>query len=136
MTRKRSVPKQRDELATAIVCILLFLLRYEVDNIYWVHRLRIRDGRYKKPALGLNERDGDVLTIYLDSALQKRPIFAARVLMHELLHLMFAAKDAYNDEKIVLKMEQLVWKKLTAQQKKSLQKKLPPASMIADGPDT
>jgi hypothetical protein len=130
-TKKR---KRQDELATTLMRMLLFLYAYEVRGVWWVHDLRVEVGRRRIKAAGFNSQTSDGSRIYLDSTLQQKPMFAGRMLMHELLHLLLSFDDEY-DETMVRRMERMLWQKLTYQQKLLFVKKLPSWRRVVKSPE-
>jgi hypothetical protein len=135
MHQAKRKEKIRNVLATTLVRMLLFLLAHEVKHIYWVHDLRIKEGRKWKKIAGMNDRDGDGSIIYLDDSLQTRPLFAGRILMHELLHLLFAFDDGQYDEIMAHRMERILWEVLTREQRMLFVKKLPSKRKRANNPE-
>lgn len=135
MSKKSDLPKAKDELAGMLLRMLMFLLEHEVEAVYWVHDLRVRVGRKREKVAGMFEEDGGHIIIYLDDSLQKKPLFGGRVLMHELLHNLFAFDDGHDDEIMTHRMEAMLWRKLTKEQKMRFVKKLPSRWRVADGPE-
>ncbi len=114
--------------------MLLFILMNEVRGVWWVHDLRVAIGRRRVKAAGFQcETDGDI-RIYLDSSLQDKPMFAGRILMHELIHLLISFEDAY-DEMMVRRMERALWRKMTRDQKLLFVKKLPSRRKVVKNPE-
>lgn len=134
MARLIKKRKRQDELATTLMRMLLFLRTQAIEGVWWVHDLRIMSGRRKIKCAGYNCRIGDDVRIYLDSSLQEKPLFAARMLMHELLHLLFSF-DEDHDETMVRRMERMLWSKLTNDQKYLFVKNLPSRRRVVKNPE-
>lgn len=126
--------KRQDELATVLLRMLLFLRTHEVRGVWWVHDLRVVIGRRRVKAAGYNCRIGDDVRIYLDSSMQGKPMFAGRMLMHELLHLLFSFDDDH-DETMVRRMERMLWRKLTYSQKLLFVMNLPSWRKVVKNPE-
>lgn len=126
--------KKQDELATTLMRMLLFILTHDVRGIWWVHDLRVVIGRRRVRSAGLSCRVDDDIRIYLDSSMQHKPMFAGRMLMHELLHLLFSFDDDH-DETMVRRMERMLWKKLTYGQKLLFVKNLPSYRRVVKSPE-
>lgn len=127
-------PLQKDALATFILGTLFRIKRKHVKLVAWVHDLRDPENNEEK-LYGCTDTEGTQSEIYLDDSLQKIPLAAARVLLHELLHCMvLSGYSGEFTESVVCKLEYLIWDRLTAGQRLRLVRALPPFAKYVDQP--
>lgn len=132
-TRKRSVPRSRDEMANHLFKILIYYLRKEVDRISWVRELR--DPEYPEIRLnGMNNKHRGRCNIYLDARLQRTPMKALKILIHETFHSLSSMDTHEMEEWLVRRLTSYFWRKSTEAQKEYLLRFLPPFASISPQP--
>lgn len=109
----------RDKLADWIFSRVIFALNYEVENIYVKHILRERFRGSQIDLYGFVEDN----VIYLSNAKTKHRNreAIAKTLLHEALHVVFEKIPERN----ILRLEDLVWEKLSREQIRILKSYIP-----------
>jgi hypothetical protein len=121
------IPKTGDALVDHFFSTLVSMFGREVTRIGWVVNLRNSKGsRHRNDGLFVFVKDK--YRIFLDDDLQMRPLFAARVLLHELIHCLMTIEGREREERAVLAFERILWHRLSLAQKRYLMKLLPPFS--------
>lgn len=137
MKKKRTTPPRgRYPLVAFILEVLIYFLKNDVKSVTWVNGLSMTENGIQKEVSGLNIiKPGSGSYIYLDAEMQSQPLHAARILLHELLHLLLAIGNDEKEEYVVRRFERLLWERMTDRQKQRLANKLPKKTAFSNNPD-
>lgn len=136
MNAKRK--KRPDPLVGFLFKILVYFLKNDIKDISWTKekKLVIADESGKnKEVGGMNAFKSGESLIFISDAYQTMLPFAARLLLHELLHCLLAIGCDEKEELVVRRFERLLWERLTTRQKQFLIKRLPPLTKYAIPPE-
>ncbi len=121
------IPKTGNALVDHFFSTLVSIFGREVARTGWVVNLRnSRGSRHRNDGLFVFAKDK--YRIFLDDELQTQPLFAARVLLHELIHCLMTIEGREREERTVLAFERILWRELSPVQKRYLMQLLPPFS--------